>query len=143
MRYQPGTFLEVADLSGGRKVVLVGKDGVTFWDSVATESVTPLVIHPVMKPEELGTLVHFVRARGLAGAARQVLEFLRVNKDERQRDSLYVMRALWHLAPHTAGESWTAGDSLLQAAFAQAAEQESAAQRIHEHAEHYIAGANG
>lgn len=142
MRYQPGTFLEVADLSGGRKVVLVGKDGVTFWDAVAAESVTPLVIHPVMKPVELGTLVHFVHAKGLGEAAKQVLDVLRANDDERQRDSLFVMRALWCLAAHATGDGWLAGEAQLNSAFEQAEQQERVALRVHEHAEQYITSSN-
>ncbi len=143
MKYQPGTFLEVDDLSGGRKVVLVGKDGVTFWDSVTADNVTPLVIHPVLKPLELGTLVHFVRMHHLAGAANALLDQLRASGDARQRDCLFVMRALWTLAPQVTGALWLPAPSELEAALRQAASQETVAQRIHAHAEQYIAGVSG
>jgi hypothetical protein len=53
-KFPPGSFLEIDDLQGGRKVVLVGRDGVTYWDTIDAEKVTPLVIHPVCKPIELG-----------------------------------------------------------------------------------------
>lgn len=140
MRYQPGTFLEVDDLSGGRKVVLVGKDGVTFWDCVTAEDVTPLVIHPVMKPAELGTLVHFVASKRLGGAAQRMLEVLRTTADGRQTDCLFVMRTLWRLAPLATADDWIPADAQLQDAFQKATEQESLALRLHAHAQQYIAG---
>lgn len=142
MKYQPGTFLEVDDLSGGRKVVLVGKDGVTFWDSVTADSVTPLVIHPVLKPLELGTLVHFVRTRHLAAAANALLDQLRMAHDARQHDCLFVMRALWMLAPHATDEQWLPAPAELQSAMRQAEIQETVAQRIHLHAGQYVGGIN-
>lgn len=138
MRFQPGTFLEVDDLQGGRKVVLVGKDGVTMWDSVDTEKVTPVVVHPVFKPAELGSTVTFVKTKGLSQAAKKVLESLQVHMDPRAADSLFVMRVLWSLAPKVAGDAWTPDEAALQEACRTAAEQESLALRMHGQAEQYL-----
>ena len=48
-RFKPASFLEVDDLYGGRQVVMVGADGITFWDALDVETVTPIVIHPIFK----------------------------------------------------------------------------------------------
>ena len=63
-RFTPGSYLEVDDLGGGRKVVLVAKDGATFWDSLDVERVTPIVIHAELHPVDLGTLHDLVAKRG-------------------------------------------------------------------------------
>lgn len=136
-RFQPATFLEVDDLSGGRKVVMVGRDGVTFWDSIDTEKVTPVVIHPVLKPVELGTLVVFVQSKNLTTAAKQVMESLRVHMDARQEDSLFIMRMLWNLEPKAADQNWVPDESTVQWAHQQAEAQEAAALRVHDSAERY------
>ena len=57
-RFKPASFLEVDDLYGGRKVVMVGADGITFWDALDVETVTPIVIHPIFKPVEIGPLIY-------------------------------------------------------------------------------------
>lgn len=136
-KFQPGTFLEVDDMTGGRKVVMVGRDGVTYWDSVDTTRVTPLVIHPVMKPVELGTLVYFVKAKGLSAAARRVMDSLRVRMDVRQDDSLFVMRMLYSLAPKAQGDAWAPDEGLVQWAQQQAEVQDEVIGRVHASAERY------
>ncbi|WP_240533956.1 hypothetical protein [Aeromonas veronii] len=99
MRFQPGTFLEVDDLAGGRKVVMVCKDGVTFWDMLDAKEATPLVIHPSMNPVEIGTFAQFSAAKGLQRATRKVIAFLRRRLDTRlDSDPLFVMRVLWFAA---------------------------------------------
>lgn len=136
-RFQPGTFLEVDDMAGGRKVVMVGRDGVTYWDSTDAEKVTPLVIHPVMKPVELGALVLFVQNKRLSAAAKRVMESLRARMDARQDDSLFVMRMLWNLAPKVEGDGWAPDESLVQWAQQQAEGQDVAVSRVHASAESY------
>ena len=133
-RFQPGTFLEVDDFEGARKVVMVGRDGVTCWDAVDATKVTPLVIHPVMHLAELGSLAAFVRAKGLAAAAGSVMKWLAA--DARQEDSLFIMRMLWSLAGRvTAGSD--PDDALLRWAYQQAQTQEDAALRVHANVERY------
>lgn len=136
-RFQPGTFLEVDDMAGGRKVVMVGRDGVTCWDSTDATKVTPLVIHPVMKPVELGTLVLFVQNKGLSAAAKRVMDSLRVRMDARQDDSLFIMRMLWNLAPKVQGDGWAPDEGLVQWAQQQAEVQDAAVGGVHTSAESY------
>ena len=69
-RFKPASFLEVDDLYGGRKVVMVGADGITFWDALDVETVTPIVIHPIFKPVEIGPLIEFARRNDLLDALR-------------------------------------------------------------------------
>ena len=94
-RFKPASFLEVDDLYGGRKVVMVGADGITFWDALDVETVTPIVIHPIFKPVEIGPLIEFARRNDLLDALRNLTAHINAAQDGRaQRDPLYVMRAL-------------------------------------------------
>ena|SRR5215207_2576215 len=143
MEFPPGTFLEVDNLAGGRKVVMVGADGVTYWDSLRTKEVTPVVIHPVLKPKALGTLVAFIGAKGLTKAAHCVMNTLQARGDARQNDSLFVMRALWELASSVVGDAWVPDDAVLSQALERAAEQEEAALRHAGFTERLVAATKG
>ena len=136
-RFQPGTFLEVDDMAHGRKVVMVGRDGVTYWDSIDAAKVTPLVIHPVMQPVELGTLVQFVQNKGVSAVAKRVMESLRARMDARRHDSLFVMRMLWNLARKVEGKDWAPDEGLVQWAQQQAEGQDVAVSRVHASAASY------
>jgi uncharacterized protein len=138
-KFQPGVFLEVDDLNGGRKVVLVGRDGVTYWDSIHVEQVTPLSIHPVMKPIALGTVVSFAQDKKLAPAIGAVLDLLRTRQTGRDKDSLFVMRVLWILSASATAEPMPSG-AALEHACQQAEEQEALALRLLEHAQRYYQG---
>lgn len=131
MKFQPGSFLEVEDLHGGRKVVMVGRDGVTMWDSVDPSRVTPISIHPVFKPISLGALGTYVQANGLGDLARSVLDWLRANGDRREDDALFVVRMIWS-AVTAAVEPAEVTQDQLQAAFRAALAQEARALRTHE-----------
>lgn len=95
LRFKPACFIEVDDLYGGRKIVMVGADGITYWDVLDVEAVTPIVIHPIFRPVEIGQLVEFARKNDLVDALRNLTQHINENEDQRaQRDALYVMRAL-------------------------------------------------
>lgn len=94
-RFKPASFVEVDDLYGGRKIVMVGADGITYWDALDVEVVTPIVIHPIFKPVEIGPLIEFARRNDLLDALRNLTAHINAAQDGRaQRDPLYVMRAL-------------------------------------------------
>ena len=138
-KFQPGSFIEVDDLYAGRKIVMVGKDGVTFWDSAKTELCAPLVVHPVFRPELLGTTIEFVRSNGLLEGVRKLLSRLRDKMDHRIEDSLFQMRVLWYLAkqkPETGGR-WVPDDAQVALAIHSAEEQEQLALRVHEQAKQF------
>ena len=137
-KFQPGTFLEVDDFAGGRKVVMVGRDGVTCWDDIDAAKVTPLVIHPVLKPVELGTFVFFVESKSLNLAAKRVMDSLRMRMDARENNSLFIMRMLWSLAPKVQGGDWVPDEDLVQWAHQQAQEQDVAVRRLHAAAERHL-----
>lgn len=138
MRFQPGTFLEVDDLAGGRKVVMVCKDSVTFWDMLDAKEATPLVIHPSMNPVEIGTFAQFSATKGLQRATRKVISFLRRHLDTRlDSDPLFVMRVLWFAAQKGAGDAYEPDDEVLNWACEQAQFQQQAAARIHGYAEKF------
>ena len=141
MEFPPGTFLEIDSLEGGRTVVMVGADGVTYWDSLRTTGVTPVVIHPVLNPKALGTLVAFIAGARLTKAAHCVMNTLQSRGDVRQNDSLYVMRTLWALAPAVVGDAWVPDDAALKQALDRAAAQEDAALRTAGLAERLVAAA--
>lgn len=137
-KYQPGTFIEVDDMGGGRRVGMVCKDGVTFWDLLDSDLCTPLTIHPSMKPEELGTLIQFGQDNGLVGATQALVGHLRALGDRRlSSDPLFVMRALWFVSRKASGADYTPDAATLVWACEQAQAQEQAAGRIHQLAGQY------
>jgi hypothetical protein len=140
VKFQPGSFLEIDDLQGGRKVVLVGRDGVTFWDSMDADKVTPLVIHPVCKPVDLGSMVHFIQAHGLSDVAVKVPELLRARMDKRADDALFIMRVLWVLSKEITFGT-VPGDTFIETAITKAKEQERIAQGVHASADRYCEAA--
>ena len=140
LRFSPGTFLEVDDLQGGRKVVMVGKDGVTFWDALQTDVVTPLSVHPVMNPVSLGSMVAFLQSKGISQATLKVREVLRAQLDERSDDSLFVMRAAWALAAKGIKDGDAVDDLVLQDAIEAARKQERVAIGLHQVIEKFVGG---
>lgn len=91
-RYRVSNFLEVDDLAGGRKVVMVGADGITAWDDVAdVEATTPLVPHTIFRPVDLGSFMEYVRKYDLVEVVRAAAE--RLDMPQRE-DRLFMMRVL-------------------------------------------------
>lgn len=140
LKFTPSSFLEVDDMQGGRKVVLVGRDGVTYWDSIDSTKATPLVIHPVFKPVELGTMVRFIQTRGLTETAAKVPELLRARMDARAADSLFIMRVLWILSQEVE-HGTVPGDRFIDLAITKAYEQEKVALATQASATRYCEGA--
>lgn len=137
-KYQPGTFIEVDDMAGGRRVGMVCKDGVTFWDLLDSELCTPLTIHPSMKPSELGTMVQFSQKKGLGKAIQALVSHLQAMGDQRlDSDPLFVMRALWFVAQKASGGDFVPDAGVLQWACEQAHAQAQSAGRIHQLAGQY------
>lgn len=138
--FQPGTFIEVDDSFGQRKIVMVCGDGVAYWDTLDTEKVTPIAIHPVMNPVEVGGFVQFGQERGLQDALRHLIVFLNHKQDPRvNSDALFLMRALWSLAKRADVPGWVPSQEDLIWAVEQADEQEQRALSIHRHADQYYA----
>ena len=139
-KYQPGTFIEVDDMAGGRRVGVVCKDGVTFWDLLDAERCTPLTIHPSMKPQALGTLVQFSQEQGLVNTLQALIGHLQAAGDPQlNADPLFVMRALWFIARKAMADGIPDSATLLWAC-EQARAQEQAAARIHQLAGQYCSG---
>ena len=119
-RYTPASFLEMDDLHGGRKIVMVGADGITYWDALDVDRVTPVVIHPVFNPKALGGLVAYAREHDMVEGLRALTG--RINDrqaDRAKRDPLHVMRALVAYSKGVADGSEAALDAALAAANAQ------------------------
>lgn len=94
-RFKPASFLEVDDLYGGRKTVMVGADGITYWDALNVDAVTPVVIHPIFNPREVGSLIEFARRQDLLEALRALTAHINeMHGGRAQRDALFVMRSL-------------------------------------------------
>lgn len=138
--FQPGVFIEVDDSFGQRKVVMVAGDGVTYWDALSVQGVTPVVIHPVMNPIEIGGFVQFAQERGLQDVLRHLVGFLKQREDPRvSKDPLFLMRVLWTLAKRAQNTDWIPSEGDLIEACEQANEQEKRALSIHRHADQYYA----
>ncbi|MEN9194527.1 MULTISPECIES: hypothetical protein [Xanthomonas] len=141
MKMTPGTYLEVDDLNGGRKVALVCKDGVSFLDSLDVEKATPVVIHPIFNPVELGSMMAFAKARGLQDALRALVKYLRQQMDPSVDDPLMVMRALWLIAgkEEVIPPGYVPDEVVLRWACNAARQQADAALRLHGYAEQFHA----
>lgn len=138
MKFPAGAFLEVDDFQGGRKVVLVGKDGVTYWDALDINRTTPVVIHPVMAPTELGTMITFIQENNFANASVRVRDVLREKLDKRADDSLFMMRVLWELKRSAdAGAQVGSADFSIADAILKAEQQELSGIRMHEAAQRF------
>lgn len=136
MKFTPGTYLEMDDLVGGRKVVLVGKDGVTYWDICNSKQATPIVIHPKFNPTSIGTLAQISGKIGISFVKR-VVEKLKAISDDKADDGLYLVRVLWQLQTNKISES-NLTDDALKVAIDSAIQQEVTAARIHEHAKKFV-----
>lgn len=125
MRYPPMTLLEVSDQAGGRKVVMVCKDGVTYWDVLDAGEATPIVIHPALEPKELGDLVVYCQNNGLVPARDALVAFLREQGNARlDSDPLFVVRALWFIRSRATGDNQVPTEEVMQWAIEQALLQE-------------------
>lgn len=136
MKFQPGSFLEIDDLREGRQVVLVGRDGVTCWDCVSATEATPLILHPVMQPVDLGTLASFALSRNLSAAVPIVMQSLRLRHQGRENDSLFVMRMLWSL-PSAPTVDWAPDAPALDEAYREAEHQEVLACQLQSYTRQY------
>ncbi|ANN80859.1 hypothetical protein [Bordetella flabilis] len=135
MKFQPGTYLEMDDLAGGRKVVCVGRDGSTYWDMLDADRITPIVIHPSQNPKGLGSIADFLQASGLQDTAQGVIDHLRDQGLDPEGNALFVMRVLWEMARNS--DESMSGDALYGQAVRAAQAQEAAALRIHARAAQY------
>lgn len=132
--YTPGTFIELDDLYGNRKVSMVAKDGVTFWDQFDTNSITPITIHPVFKPIEIGTLMEFVKANKLEDALASVTTYFQRKLDDTiHKDPIYMMRIMWSIATQSknAGEAFVFNDDVINQAIAYAQDQAKKSHLVH------------
>lgn len=140
LKFIPGTFLEMDDMQGGKKVVMVCKDGVTYWDLLDANEVTPLAVHPSLNPVAIGSFVQFGADKGLQEAARSLIAYLRRQIDSRlDTNPLFVMRALWFIAQKSIGTNFVPDPAMLEWACAQAQLQEQSALRVHKYAEQFCA----
>lgn len=139
LKFQPGTFIEMDDLAGNRKVVMVCKDGVTYWDVLDAKECTPIIVHPAMNPVGIGTFVQFGKDKGLEQATRTLIAFLRRRIDSRlDTNPLFVMRVLWFISKKV-GSAGVPDDSMIEWACEQAQVQEQVAARIHKNVEQFCA----
>ncbi|MFA6231053.1 MAG: hypothetical protein WC617_12910 [Rhodanobacter sp.] len=140
MRYPPMTLLEVSDQAGGRKVVMVCKDGVTYWDVLDAGEATPIVIHPALEPKELGDLVTYCQNNGLVPARDALIALLRERGDARlDSDPLFVVRALWFIRSRATGDNQVPTEEVMQWAIEQSLLQERKLVQNHQVIERYCA----
>lgn len=138
MKFPAGTYIELDDMAGSRRVAMICKDGVTFWDVLDSEAATPIAVHPSMNPVELGSFVQFGKAKGLEDATRLLVRFLRSRQDNRvETNPLFVMRVLWFVAQKSTGAGFIPDENLLSWACEQADAQEQVSSRIHQLAAQY------
>ncbi|MDR2208066.1 MAG: hypothetical protein LBE22_03730 [Azoarcus sp.] len=134
LKFQPGSFLEISDMQGARKIVLVCRDGSTYWDVCNAQTVTPLVIFPDLEPVEIGTLSEYVTHHGLQEQLQAQAAWLRLRGDRRVDDPLFFMRMLWCL--QTLQEA-RIDEAAFEVAHAAADAQEQMALNVHQYIDRF------
>jgi len=140
LKYKPGVFVEIEDFNGGRKVVMTCRDQVTFVDSSSPDESTPIIYHPVMKPEELGDVVSFSSSNSISAVLSSVVDyFTRRMNTSLDKDPLLVMRIMWFLnkKAKTDPSNYIASESDIEWAVREATEQERQALQGHKFAERF------
>lgn len=137
LKFRPASFVEVDDQKGGRKVVLVCKDGVTYWDLADSSRATPIVFHSVMKPVDIGTLAEFVKAKKIDKVCLLLIEHMKRKGDERFKDPLYFMRAIWFVEKKVNSDKLDPDEVVLAYACEQANRQEKDAAQVQKLAEQF------
>lgn len=140
MRFQAGSFIELDDFHGGRRVAMVCRDGITCVDSMNTAESTPLFLHPVMEILPLGTLMEFVVRHDLRNAMAQVVDDAVLN-DEPIPDALMLIQRLWFLNRFGIKGDMTISPEVLKQAKDSANTQRENALLIHHYAAHYVQSA--
>jgi hypothetical protein len=137
LKFQPGTFLEVA-APGGRAVAVVCGDGLSC-SLTADGSTAPMSIHPALAPVSLGTASGFVEQRGLRAAATYVVERLLETLHPQRDDSLFVFRVLHALSAQGQGEGWKPTWDQVEAAIDEAQSQADDEEALFSGAVHILA----
>jgi hypothetical protein len=145
VKWNPGSFIEVDDLFGGRKVVMAGQDGITFWDGPATKIASPLVVHRVLRPQPLGSLVAFVRGNGVTPFLKEVLRLVDRDCHDRGSDALFFMRVVWSLVRNrgVSGAPWAPQEEDISRAILDAEQQEKRALELQRRASEYLHSTSG
>lgn len=92
LKFPMGTFLEIDDLDGGRQLVRVCADGVTCVDGEDPTLHTPIVLHGVLSPRPLGTLMEAIRNADRLVAWQQLSCWLHARGGA--LDALQLLRAV-------------------------------------------------
>lgn len=94
-KFTPGIFIEIDNLMGGRKLSLVCDDGITAIDNVDITKSTPIMIHPKLKPVEIGFTHDYLKAHNLDRHYANVITLItRRDLGSIYADSLLMIRIL-------------------------------------------------
>lgn len=137
MKFKAGTFIELDDMHGGRRVALICRDGITCIDSMNVDESTPLFLHPVFDPVALGTLMEFVAARDMRHALSVAMDYS-LNNDPVLPDALMLFQRLWFLSSYGIKGDMTPSLELLNQAASDANAQRDRALAIHHYASRYV-----
>lgn len=137
-RYRAGTFIEIDDLSGGRKIVMVCKDGSTYWDTLNAHESTPIIIHDCLNPLAIGSMSEFLETSGLQGMVADILRTLRGKIGDRvDEDPLFLMRVLWHSSKLSSGKPKQDAKAITITALDKAQSEHDKAVSVQKHIEKY------
>ena len=94
-KFQPGVFIELDDLMGGRKISLVCDDGITAIDNINPDKAIPIMIHPKLKPKVIGFMYDVLREHSLERHYANVVTVMaRRDMGALFKDSLLMIRIL-------------------------------------------------
>lgn len=97
-RFSPGSFIELDDLLGGRKISLVCDDGITAVDNVHPDKALPVLIHPKFNPLVIGQMHEFLIEHSLQNQMTQIITYMtRKEMGDLYFDSLLMMRIMFQI----------------------------------------------
>lgn len=82
-RFKPASFWRSMTFTAGTRLYWSAPDGIAARDALDVEAVTPIVIHPIFKPVEIGPLIEFARRNDLLEALRLLTQHINGTQAER------------------------------------------------------------
>ncbi|MBJ8931641.1 hypothetical protein [Citrobacter freundii] len=94
-KFQPGIFIEIDDLMGGRKISMVCDDGITAIDNINPEKAVPIMIHNKLTPTVIGYMHEILKSKSMERHYANVVTVMaRRDMGALFKDSLLMIRVL-------------------------------------------------
>lgn len=94
-KFQPGIFIEIDDLMGGRKISMVCDDGITAIDNINPDKAVPIMIHHKLTPTVIGFMHEILKSKSMERHYANVVTVMaRRDMGALFKDNLLMIRVL-------------------------------------------------